>query len=363
MGSTKWFKASRTQLVVGTMSVVALAMVSGCVFTTAGSADPDPTTEPPPTTAESATTVGSAAATTAAPTTAPAATAAPSTSAATATSTGAATTITEPTTVATPPEQIARPTTPAVAPTGDWANFTYRVDCLGASGPVTLVNGQQEANEQNSWIWASLESVHDAGGGSTIVLLSCEASAQVNGLHAVLIGADGDVDDDLDIGPVESIDGLSYLTPAPEGWEPVRNPFEAASVQLQTLSASGGQLVVENGAVIPKCAPMGIDLPSLGRPAVWQGNLVREFQRRLIELGYGEPINATGGADGYMGTGTIQAFNQYFGDNWDYTDFNSPAGWYGDYESGEPIPYWFDIGWTEVLDMNCVGTYDPGVPE
>jgi hypothetical protein len=44
---------------------------------------------------------------------------------------------------------------------------------------------------------------------------------------------------------------------------------------------------------------------------VWNGEIVRAFQQRLVDLGFGDSILGSGGVDGEFGDGTLSAFFQY----------------------------------------------------
>lgn len=68
-------------------------------------------------------------------------------------------------------------------------------------------------------------------------------------------------------------------------------------------------------AASPACVtihPRGTELhSSVDGPATSSGEVVRQFQLRLVELGFGDTIESSGGADGYFGPGTTAAFNGY----------------------------------------------------
>lgn len=49
----------------------------------------------------------------------------------------------------------------------------------------------------------------------------------------------------------------------------------------------------------------------MGGPATSSGEVVRQFQLRLIQLGYGDQIETSGGADGQFGPGTTAALNDF----------------------------------------------------
>lgn len=74
-------------------------------------------------------------------------------------------------------------------------------------------------------------------------------------------------------------------------------------------------------ATAPRCRDFGL---YLGRDRggyngmAWEHDLIRAMQRRLVTLGYGAHINASGGADGQFGTGTQAALDVWAGDHgWD----------------------------------------------
>ncbi len=71
----------------------------------------------------------------------------------------------------------------------------------------------------------------------------------------------------------------------------------------------------------PRCRDLG---KYLGRDVggygglPWEHDLIREMQRRLIDLGYGDHVVASGGADGQFGEGTVVALQQWASDyGWD----------------------------------------------
>ncbi len=335
----------------------AVALVFAVLVASCGSGDDGTSqgsgasTSAPPNTAVAATTPSEVAGSTAPPpTVTPTATDAPA---------GTTTTTTDATRSTVAP--VTDSTTPVTTIEPDWANYSYPVACLGVrSNPVVLVDGVQVSTPET--LYAQLVATSDAGGGATLVTLACDEDVFINGHHVILVGPDGAVLDDLALLNARRVDDGTFESAVVEGWEPL-GPNTAASVSRDRVGVEGGKIVVESGEPIPKCAAMGTQ-DWAGEYTVMQGELVRRFQQRLIDVGYGAKIEASGGADGRYGFGTAEAFTEYYlgthGGADGGIDMTEPAPWFGEGEGGPLIIYWVGREWADVLDIDCARGYHEG---